>query len=178
MWVAPCGKVGTGAWATITTRFWPSSIPKVTQPRRMSRVLDQSAKPIQSANMRPHEKGTFFTGGTYDNDVGHVPGYPTSSQNTAADGTFHDVPFGLCSNLPISDPFDRYPRPNDHSERHVVSSSQSKMDGNRARVAKFRSWTSLEHNYESGNRKRCGQDEVNHEIGADHSCSVRPFSRI
>lgn len=67
-------------------------------------VLDQSGNAIQSSNMTPHETGTFFTGGNFDNDIGPVPGYPTSSKTTAADGTFHDVPVGICRNLPISDP--------------------------------------------------------------------------
>jgi hypothetical protein len=37
-------------------------------------------------------------------NLGPVTGYPTSALNTAADGTFHDVPFGLCQNLPIANP--------------------------------------------------------------------------
>lgn len=61
-------------------------------------VLDQNTQPILSANMTPHENGTFFTGGTYDNNIGPVSGYPTSSATTASDGTFHDVPFGGCAN--------------------------------------------------------------------------------
>jgi hypothetical protein len=67
-------------------------------------VLDQNSPPraILSANMTPHEMVTLFDGETSDNDIGPVPGYPTSSHNTAPDGTFHDVPFGLCSNFPIA----------------------------------------------------------------------------
>jgi hypothetical protein len=67
-------------------------------------VLDQNTPgvPIQSANMTPHETGTFFTGGTYDKNIGPTPGYPTSSQNTASDGTFHDVPVGICSAVPFT----------------------------------------------------------------------------
>jgi hypothetical protein len=67
-------------------------------------VLDAAGAAIQDANMTPHETGTFFTGGNFDLDIGPVAGYPTSSKNTATDGTFHDVPFGACSPLPISDP--------------------------------------------------------------------------
>jgi len=69
-------------------------------------VLDQDddPQPIQSTNMMPHEKGTFFLGGSVDSDIGPAPGYPTSSKTTAADGTFHDVPFGSCSLFPISLP--------------------------------------------------------------------------
>jgi len=67
-------------------------------------VLDQNGTPIQSASMTPHENGTFFTGGGYDGNIGPVTGYPTSSATTAADGTFHDVPFGICQSLPISSP--------------------------------------------------------------------------
>src|SRR5712664_86247 len=59
---------------------------------------------IQSASMTPHETGTFFTGGNFDNNIGPVNGYPTSSMNTAPDGTFHDVPFGKCSPTPINTP--------------------------------------------------------------------------
>ena len=65
-------------------------------------MLDQNGAPIQSANMTPHEKGILFDGTGYDNNIGPVTGYPTSSQNTAADGTFHDVPLGVCANLPFS----------------------------------------------------------------------------
>jgi hypothetical protein len=67
-------------------------------------VLDQNKNPIQSANMTPHETGTYFSGGTLNNNIGPVPGYPTSSATTAADGTFHDVPFGASASLPISAP--------------------------------------------------------------------------
>lgn len=54
--------------------------------------------------MTPHEKGTFFTGGSFDQNIGPVQGYPTSSATTAPDGTFHDVPLGACSAYPISSP--------------------------------------------------------------------------
>src|SRR2546421_12352220 len=46
--------------------------------------------------MIPHESGTFFTGGQFNNDIGPVTGYPTSGHTTAWNGTFHDVPFGVC----------------------------------------------------------------------------------
>lgn len=61
-------------------------------------VLDQQnpAQPILSSNMTPHEQGTNFGGDLYDSNIGPVTGYPTSSATTAADGTFHDVPFGVC----------------------------------------------------------------------------------
>jgi hypothetical protein len=67
-------------------------------------VLDQDGNAFQSSGMVPHETGTFFTGQPVDGDIGPSPGYPTSTKTTAADGTFHDVPFGLCQNLPISNP--------------------------------------------------------------------------
>ena len=69
-------------------------------------VLDQEVPPvpIQSAGMTPYETGTLFTGQTFKNNVGPIAGYPTSSATTASDGTFHDVPFGYCQNLPISNP--------------------------------------------------------------------------
>jgi hypothetical protein len=62
------------------------------------RVLDQQnpAQPIQSSNMTPHEQGTLFDGTPYDKNIGPVTGYPTSGATTASDGTFHDVPFGVC----------------------------------------------------------------------------------
>jgi hypothetical protein len=67
-------------------------------------ISQNGTDPIQSASMTPHEDGVLFTGSAFNNNIGPVTGYPTSSMNTAADGTFHDVPFGVCSNLPISDP--------------------------------------------------------------------------
>jgi hypothetical protein len=38
------------------------------------------------------------TGQSSSNDIGPVPGYPTSSEFTDTTGTFHDVPVGACSN--------------------------------------------------------------------------------
>ena len=63
-------------------------------------VLDQQspAQAINSSNMTPHESGKLFSGTPYDNNIGPVSGYPTSSATTAADGTFHDVPLGACAN--------------------------------------------------------------------------------
>lgn len=63
-------------------------------------VLDQNSpgQPIQSSNMTPHEQGTLFSGTPYNNNIGPVSGYPTSSATTASDGTYHDVPFGACAN--------------------------------------------------------------------------------
>ena len=60
-------------------------------------VLDQNGRPILSANMTPHEHGTSFTGGGYDNNIGPT-GFTNSTATTAADGTFHDVPFGVSAN--------------------------------------------------------------------------------
>lgn len=65
-------------------------------------VFGSDGSPFQQGGMTPHETGTFFTGGSYDNNIGPVAGYPTSSATTASDGTFHDVPFGLCQNGPIN----------------------------------------------------------------------------
>lgn len=36
--------------------------------------------------------------GNYHGNIGPVAGYPTSSEYAADDGTFHDVPVGLCAN--------------------------------------------------------------------------------
>jgi hypothetical protein len=66
--------------------------------------MDQNSKPIASSSMIAHEKGTFFDGSPLDSNIGPVLGYPTSSKTTASDGTFHDVPFGACSSVPISNP--------------------------------------------------------------------------
>jgi len=66
--------------------------------------LDQNGVALKSSTMIAHEKGKLFSGTDYDNDVGPVTGYPTSSKMTASDGTFHDVPLGVCSALPISNP--------------------------------------------------------------------------
>ena len=60
-------------------------------------VLDQNGAPIQSANMTPHEKGIGFGGSPYDKNIG-PSGFTNSTATTAADGTFHDVPFGVCGN--------------------------------------------------------------------------------
>ncbi len=69
-------------------------------------ILDQQSPPraIQSSQMTPHESGTLFDGTAFDNNIGPVNNYPTSSATTAADGTFHDVPFGYCQNTPIDTP--------------------------------------------------------------------------
>ncbi len=60
-------------------------------------VLDQNGSPILSANMTPHEHGIGFGGSGYDNNIGPT-GFTNSTLTTAADGTFHDVPFGACAN--------------------------------------------------------------------------------
>ena len=62
-------------------------------------VMDQEYPPlaIRSASMIPHESGKLFSGASFDNNIGPVPGYPTSGTYTAADGTFHDVPLGVCA---------------------------------------------------------------------------------
>lgn len=52
--------------------------------------------------MTPHEQGIHFLGGAFNNNIGPVPGYPTSGATTAADGTFHDVPFGTCAQFTFS----------------------------------------------------------------------------
>jgi hypothetical protein len=67
-------------------------------------VNDQNGAPIQSSAMTPHETGTLFAGDGFDNNIGPVPGYPTSSATTDSNGTFHDVPFGYCQNFPLSNP--------------------------------------------------------------------------
>jgi hypothetical protein len=45
----------------------------------------------------PHEHGTFFGGGGYDRNIGST-GFTNSTATTAADGTFHDLPLGVCAN--------------------------------------------------------------------------------
>jgi hypothetical protein len=60
-------------------------------------VLDQKGSPILSADMTPHEHGTRFSGSPYDSNIG-PSGFTNSTATTAADGTFHDVPFGVCAN--------------------------------------------------------------------------------
>jgi hypothetical protein len=71
-------------------------------------VQDQnttSPQPIQSSSMTPHETGYQYDGSALNANIGPASGYPTSSATTASDGTFHDVPNGVCSNLPINSPF-------------------------------------------------------------------------
>ncbi len=84
----------------------PSSFPYGIEVDITYQVMDQDANPqaIRSTIMTPHEQGTLFKGDPFDNDIGPVTGFPTSSKTTAADGTFHDVPFGDCSKFPISLP--------------------------------------------------------------------------
>lgn len=67
-------------------------------------VLDQQTppQPIPASNMTPHEQGTHFDGSPLNSNIGPKSGYPTSSATTAADGTFHDVPFGACANTTFS----------------------------------------------------------------------------
>ena len=60
--------------------------------------------PIKLHAMISYYKGTLFDGTPFDNDIGPVAGYPTSGHTTASDGSFHDVPFGLCQNLSINTP--------------------------------------------------------------------------
>lgn len=46
-----------------------------------------------------------FNGGTlHGQNVGPVPGYGTSSEYAGDDGTFHDVPLGVCANGAFSGP--------------------------------------------------------------------------
>src|ERR1700735_5496913 len=61
-------------------------------------VLDQNGRPILSANMTPHEHGSFFGGGLYDKKIGPTGFTNSTTAPTAADGTFHDVPLGICTN--------------------------------------------------------------------------------
>jgi hypothetical protein len=60
-------------------------------------VLDQNGNPIASANMTPYEQGVGFSGSPYSGNIGPT-GFTNSTLTTAADGTFHDVPFGVCAN--------------------------------------------------------------------------------
>ena len=70
-------------------------------------VLDQYGSAIHSAAMTPQEYGTA-NGSPYGvNNIGPRPGYPTSSQNTASDGTFHDVPLGICGTGPFVNAFNQ-----------------------------------------------------------------------
>jgi hypothetical protein len=58
-------------------------------------VLDQDSQPLRVSGMIPWETGEFWSSspGPYDHELG---------ASTAADGTFHDTPFGVCSNMPIN----------------------------------------------------------------------------
>lgn len=84
----------------------PGSLPYGIRVDVTYQLLDQDEKPqpIRSAIMIPHEQGTLFKGTPFDNDIGPVDGFPTSGKTTSADGTFHDVPVGVCSQFPISLP--------------------------------------------------------------------------
>ncbi|HEV2419369.1 MAG TPA: hypothetical protein VGX94_16350, partial [Terriglobia bacterium] len=65
-------------------------------------VFGSDGSPFQQGGMTPHETGTDFTGAALDSNIGPSPGYPTSTGTTASDGTFHDVPFGICANGAIT----------------------------------------------------------------------------
>jgi len=52
--------------------------------------------------MIPTEHIVTTGGYVFDNNIGPVPGYPTSTEYAAFDGSFHDVPVGFCANGPIS----------------------------------------------------------------------------
>ncbi|MBB5340342.1 hypothetical protein [Tunturiibacter gelidoferens] len=59
-------------------------------------VLDQSGKPILQSGMTPYEAVQSAGGNLTYNPVGPTQN-SNSSATTASDGTFHDVPFGICS---------------------------------------------------------------------------------
>jgi hypothetical protein len=59
-------------------------------------VLDQAGKPILKSGMTPYEAVQFAGGSVSYNPVGPTRN-SNSSATTASDGTFHDVPFGICS---------------------------------------------------------------------------------
>jgi hypothetical protein len=63
-------------------------------------VLDQNLAIISSSAMRPQETGVSFDGIPYSSDVGPSR-ISTTSQFTAADGTYHDAPVGYCQSLPF-----------------------------------------------------------------------------
>lgn len=65
-------------------------------------VFGSDGSPFQQGGMTPHETGTSFTGAALNSNIGPSPGFPTSTGTTASDGTFHDVPFGICANGAIT----------------------------------------------------------------------------
>jgi hypothetical protein len=73
-------------------------------------VLDGAnpPQPINDATMVPteHIVKNWPGGGTMGGDIGGTqPLYPSSSRTTASDGTFHDIPLGICSDIPFNNPF-------------------------------------------------------------------------
>ncbi len=52
--------------------------------------------------MIPTEHIVTSGGSVFDNDIGPIPGYPTSGKYAAFNGSFHDVPVGFCASGPIT----------------------------------------------------------------------------
>jgi hypothetical protein len=74
-------------------------------------VLDGAnpPQPISDATMVPTEQivENWSGGGTFGGNIGqnNNPMYPSSSRTTASDGTFHDIPVGVCFSIPFNNPF-------------------------------------------------------------------------
>jgi hypothetical protein len=51
--------------------------------------------------MEPYEAG-HDPSGSYSHDIGPDPEYADSSKYATTNGTFHDVPVGICSNAAFS----------------------------------------------------------------------------
>jgi hypothetical protein len=64
-------------------------------------VLDQAGNPLKQGGMTPYEAVQFAGGSASYNPIG-PSGNSNSTATTASDGTFHDVPLGLCSNASLS----------------------------------------------------------------------------
>jgi hypothetical protein len=64
-------------------------------------VKDASGNPVKDPTMVPIEQGNMAVKGS-DGKTSYGP-QPLSPKPTAADGTFHDVPVGMCSIAPFKD---------------------------------------------------------------------------
>ena len=66
-------------------------------------ITSQNGLNVASSTIDLEPEDDYFYDGTqYHGDVGPVAGYNNSAQYAANDGTFHDVPLGVCGNVSFS----------------------------------------------------------------------------
>ena len=135
-------------------------------------VLDQDSNSIQASSMTPHEKGVLFDGTAFDTDIGPFPGYPTSSQNTATDGTFHDVPFRGVRKRPYqrSGPDRNSEHHHDNARRIKTCGTQPKLHGDGCWYDELRAQKDYQQHYQSRHRLGHFRYKVKHEADICDVC--------